>query len=182
MSSATIVDVARDSDDPTFLGEAHSLLFDLVTNGAALGWVDPPSLHDVAELLTAVGQRCATSDAAIRGAYAGGRLVGIGYWRRYERPTHAMSADLEKIAVRRDHQGQGIGRRLLAELICAARAMGIEILTLDLRADNVGALSLYESMGFERYGYLRDFVAVRHRRYDKHFLALHLRDGITDIG
>jgi ribosomal protein S18 acetylase RimI-like enzyme len=154
--------------------EAHAILHDLVTGGAALGWVDPPSLDEVRELLTGVA---ADPDAALALAVEDGRLCGFGYWRRYERPTHRPHADVEKVAIARDCQGRGLGRQIMAELIEAARTERVEVLTLDLRGDNDRAAALYESLGFRQYGRLDRFVAVGDRRWDKLFYALDLREG-----
>ena len=105
-----------------------------------------------------------------------GRLLGLGYWRRYDRPTHRPHADVEKVAVDPDHQGRGLGRRLMTELVAAARDAHIEVLTLDQRGDNTRAAALYESLGFRLYGRLERFVAVGDQRWDKLFYALDLRD------
>jgi hypothetical protein len=64
----------------------------------------------------------------------------------------------------------------MTELIEAAIEQQVEVLTLDLRADNTAAIELYESLGFDRYGRLERFVAVGEARYDKLFYALDLRD------
>lgn len=101
--------------------------------------------------------------------------VGLGYWRRYARPTHRPHADLERIFVAPAHQGAGVGRALVQALLASAKAAGIEVLTLDLRADNTSALRLYESLGFVEYGRLERFVAVGDERYGKIFCALDLR-------
>ncbi len=164
------------------LTQAHRLLADLVAGGAALGWVDPPSPAEVAELLAAVHHAVRTGDAAIRYAYLDGAsrgwlLVGLGFWRRYDRPTHRPHADLEKVAVARAAQRGGVGRALIADLIEAASGAGIEVLTLDVRADNEAAQRLYRGLGFREYGRLARFVAVREARYDKVFYALDLRPG-----
>jgi len=63
----------------------------------------------------------------------------------------------------------------MTELVAAARAARVEVLTLDLRGDNVAAAALYESLGFRRYGRLERFVAVGDDRWDKLFYALDLR-------
>jgi ribosomal protein S18 acetylase RimI-like enzyme len=105
-----------------------------------------------------------------------GQLVGLGYWTRYERPTHRPHADVRRVAVAAHAQGRGVGRALTLALIASARAAGIEVLTLDARGDNAGALHLYRSLGFTEYGRLKDFVAVGHRRYDTVFCALDLRE------
>ncbi|MFF9853893.1 GNAT family N-acetyltransferase [Streptomyces litmocidini] len=154
---------------------AHRILSDLVRGGAALGWVEPPSRDEVVELLDRVLSAVRAGDAALRLAYVDHRLVGLGYWLRYARPTHRPHADLEKIAVDATAQGLGIGRALTGSLIADAREAGIEVLTLDVRGDNAGALHLYRSLGFTEYGRLPDFVAVGERRYDKVFHMLDFR-------
>ena len=150
------------------------LLQDLVRRGAALGWIDPPSTPDVAVLLEWVAASLKEGDAALVMAWAGSDLAGLGYWRRYSRPTHRPHADLERVAVDPAQQGHGVGRALLTELIASAVDAGVEILTLDVRGDNDRALRLYESLGFSRYGLLERFVAVHDARYDKVFMALDL--------
>jgi ribosomal protein S18 acetylase RimI-like enzyme len=157
------------------LSDAATLLARLVAGGAALGWVDPPTPAEVTALLRDVWTS-PPGDAALAVATDNGRLIGLGYWRRYERPTHRPHADVEKVAVDPYAQGRGAGRRLMTELIAAARTAAIEVLTLDLRGDNDRAAALYESLGFQRYGRLPRFVAVGDRRWDKLFYALDLRD------
>ncbi|MDJ0347410.1 GNAT family N-acetyltransferase [Streptomyces sp. H10-C2] len=161
--------------DAGFAGTAHRILADLVSGGAALGWVEPPSSEEVAGLLDDVVRAVRTGDAALRVAYLDRRLVGLGYWLRYTRPTHRPHADLEKVAVHTAVHGRGVGRALTAALIGDARAAGVEVLTLDARGDNAHALKLYRSLGFAEYGRLRDFVAVGERRYDKVFYMLDFR-------
>ncbi|MFD6415883.1 GNAT family N-acetyltransferase [Streptomyces sp. NPDC060194] len=177
--SPTVLDLRAIRSDPAldaaFADSAHGILADLVAGGAALGWVEPPGRDEVAALLAEVAAGVRAGDAALRAAYADGRLVGLGYWSRYARPTHRPHADLEKVAVGAAAQGRGIGRALVTALVADARAAGIEVLTLDARGDNEGALSLYRSLGFREYGRLPDFVAVGERRYDKVFCMIDLR-------
>ncbi|MFJ2784301.1 MULTISPECIES: GNAT family N-acetyltransferase [unclassified Streptomyces] len=158
-----------------FTESAHRVLADLVRGGAALGWVEPPSPDEVADLLGRALRAARAGDGALRAAYVGGRPVGLGYWLRHTRPTHRPHADLQKIAVDSAAQGLGVGRALTAALIADARRAGIEVLTLDARGDNVHALRLYRSLGFSEYGRLPAFVAVGERRYDKVFCMVDLR-------
>jgi [ribosomal protein S18]-alanine N-acetyltransferase len=51
-------------------------------------------------------------------------------------------------------QGRGIGRALLGELIATAQARRM---LLEVRTDNVPAISLYESCGFARVGLRRRY-------------------------
>jgi ribosomal protein S18 acetylase RimI-like enzyme len=163
--------VGRDELTGPEIADAAALLSRLVAGGAALGWVDPPGPEEIHWLLTGVA---GDDDAVLVVAGEDGRLHGLGYWRRYDRPTHRPHADVEKVAVDPSHQGHGFGRRIMSELIAAARDAGIEVLTLDQRADNTRAAALYESLGFRQYGRLERFVAVGDQRWDKLFYALRL--------
>jgi ribosomal protein S18 acetylase RimI-like enzyme len=163
--------------EPGFTAQAARLMRALVAGGAALGWVEPPEPGEVAGLLRDVAVASASGDACLTGAWIGAGLAGLGYWRRYARPTHRPHADIEKVAVAADCQGRGIGRLLMAELVADAIRAGIEVLTLDFRGDNERAARLYRSLGFAEYGRLAAFVAVGSARYDKVFYYRDLRDG-----
>ncbi len=62
------------------------------------------------------------------------------------------TADVQTIAVRRDHWGTGLGSRLLTELLRAATAFECVEVLLECRIDNVRAQKLYERFGFETIG------------------------------
>jgi ribosomal protein S18 acetylase RimI-like enzyme len=155
--------------------QAHRILADLVGAGAALGWVEPPSRREVDGLLGRVVEAALAGDGALRLAYLDRQLIGLGYWLRYDRPTHRPHADLEKLAVDASAHGRGVGRALAARLIADARQAGIEVLTLDARGDNAPALQLYRSLGFTEYGRLPGFVAVGDHRFDKVLCLIDLR-------
>ena len=57
-------------------------------------------------------------------------------------------ADVMTVAVAPRGQGHGLGRLLLAELERRATARGAGHVILEVRADNVAALGLYERCGF----------------------------------
>jgi ribosomal protein S18 acetylase RimI-like enzyme len=174
-SAAGLTVPAPDGLTDDLVTAAHRLLAELVRGGAALGWVEPPSRAQIAELLADVTAAARAGDASLRVALLGDRLVGLGHWARYTRPTHRPHADLEKVAVDPAAQGRGVGRALVSALLADARAAGVEVLTLDARGDNANALHLYRTLGFTEYGRLPDFVAVGERRYDKVFCMVDLR-------
>lgn len=156
------------------------LFADLVADGAALGWIDPPDDAEIGALLTELAPAVGSNDAraAIARTFTddrAGRIVGFTYWTRYTRATHRPHVDLEKLAVARGAQGCGIGTTLMNALIASAHDLNVEVITLDLRGDNTSAIRLYQKLGFERYGILPDFVAVGDKRCDKHFYSLDLR-------
>ena len=69
----------------------------------------------------------------------------------------AAVADIQTIAVCRDHWGTGLGGRLLAELLKAASAFECAEVMLECRIDNVRAQKLYERHGFEAIGFRRGY-------------------------
>jgi ribosomal-protein-alanine N-acetyltransferase len=68
-------------------------------------------------------------------------------------------------------QGQGIGRRLLQELLSIARAREADSAFLEVRPSNVQALSLYFSEGFNEIGSRRDYYPAKFSREDAVILA-----------
>lgn len=61
-------------------------------------------------------------------------------------------AHLLNITVRRDWQGQGVGRMLLDKVVAIAREKGMTSVLLEVRPSNVRALAMYERYGFSQIG------------------------------
>jgi ribosomal protein S18 acetylase RimI-like enzyme len=149
--------------------------------GAALGWSGVPTAQEASQWWEELQADVAAGRAGVSAAYAGDELVGLGEWRRYTLAPQAQNADVEKIFVRPGQQGAGTGARLLQDLVGQARAAGVEVLTLQCRGNNHGAIRLYERAGFREYGRLRDFVGAGRERWDKVVMALDLRTGDEDL-
>ena len=71
--------------------------------------------------------------------------------------TGPGEAWVNNIAVRRDHQRQGIGRRLLEALLDQARAHEARSVLLEVAADNKAAQNLYDAYGFAVVGLRRGY-------------------------
>ena len=148
---------ADDLTDPV-LDSLTAMIGDLVRDGAALGWTDPPERRELEALLRGIVEG-AEHDACAVLALEGSEALGAGWWQRYAKPTQRHNADLDKLAVAPQAAGQGLGRRLLRLLLEQAQTAGIDHLTLDLREGNERARHLYATEGFREYGRLADFVA-----------------------
>ncbi|MEY4994541.1 MAG: tRNA ((37)-N6)-threonylcarbamoyltransferase complex transferase subunit TsaD [Actinomycetota bacterium] len=70
----------------------------------------------------------------------------------------SFSSDIQTIAVLDSYRGQGLGKRLLENLVSQAKKLGSEQILLEVRVDNESAIKLYQSFGFER-------IDVRKRYY-----------------
>ena len=66
-------------------------------------------------------------------------------------------ADITKVAVAKDAQGQGIGSMLMKELISRAPKLGVAKIFLEVRESNEAALALYKKFGFEQIGIRKNY-------------------------
>ena len=89
-------------------------------------------------------------------AVAEGAVVGWGSLNRFNpRPAYDHVADLS-VYVERAWRGRGVGRRLLATLVDAARGLGYHKMVLAAFPFNAAGVALYERLGFSTVGVYRE--------------------------
>jgi [ribosomal protein S18]-alanine N-acetyltransferase len=89
-------------------------------------------------------------------ARTNGVLVGYaGISRLGRKPP--FEYEVHTIGVEPAYQGQGIGRRMLVELLTFADG---GVVFLEVRTDNEAAIALYSSMGFEQIGVRKRYYRV----------------------
>lgn len=76
----------------------------------------------------------------------GSRAVACGGIARFDE----RRAELKRMYVLPEARGRGLGRQLLEALEAQARALGYRALVLETGVDQLPAVGLYESSGFER--------------------------------
>jgi L-amino acid N-acyltransferase YncA len=100
--------------------------------------------------------------AARSGAHAvvvaedGGEIVGFGSlspWR--DRPAYKTSVE-DSVYVHRDHQGRGVGKTLLAELVRVGKAHGFHAVFARIVGGHESSVALHRSFGFEVVGTERE--------------------------
>lgn len=85
--------------------------------------------------------------AFIDGKHVGNcSLMKIGNYRRY---AHRCGV---AIALYQEYCGFGIGKIMLETILTVAEEVGYEQAELEVIAGNQNAISLYEKMGFQKYG------------------------------
>ncbi|MCU1691993.1 MAG: GCN5-related N-acetyltransferase [Frankiales bacterium] len=137
--------------------------------GGAVGWLAVPSADEVREWVDGLaGSRTVL-------AWDGDRLLGSGSWGRHAYAVTAQNAEVRKVMVDPRARGQGVGRAVTSALVDDAREAGVEVLTLDCRGNNHGALRMYAGLGFVTTGRRPDFIAVGDERFDQVLLHLDLR-------
>jgi ribosomal-protein-alanine N-acetyltransferase len=85
----------------------------------------------------------------------------------------SMSARLYTIAVGAAFQRRGCGRRLLAAAENKAKRRGCRSMRLEVREDDAGAIALYETSGYRRFGRRRRYYDGRidALRFEKPLIA-----------
>jgi len=87
-------------------------------------------------------------------AIFGGEVVGYAYVVQFrKRPAYRFTVK-HSIYIHHAHQGRGIGRTLLGELIDACAASGFRQMIGYIDADNTASFALHGKFGFARVGVL----------------------------
>ncbi len=93
---------------------------------------------------------------AVLVAERAGDIVGfasLSPWR--PRPAYSTSVE-DSVYVHRDHQGTGVGRLLLAELVEVGRARGFHAMFARIVGGHESSVRLHRSLGFEIVGTERE--------------------------
>lgn len=79
-------------------------------------------------------------------------VVGyLGLWLMFD------EAHVTTVAVDENHRRHGLGELLLIAAIDLASQLGLQVLTLEVRASNEGAQDLYRKLGFRQVGIRRGY-------------------------
>lgn len=79
-------------------------------------------------------------------------------------PTRPATVELVNIAVAEQHQGRGIGKKLVEHAIQQGKEAGYQTMEIGTGNSSVGQLALYQKCGFRITGVDRDFFL---RHYDE---------------
>ncbi len=85
-----------------------------------------------------------------------GVVVGFGSlspWR--DRPAYSTTVE-DSIYIHRDHQGKGVGRAMLTELVATATAHGFHACMARIVGGHDASIALHRSCGFEIVGTERE--------------------------
>jgi len=103
-----------------------------------------------------------------------GKIVGNANFDCTPRPRLAHRGELA-ISVLKSEWGNGVGTMLLEEIIRFARNTAkVQILSLEVRSDNVRAIRLYEKFGFLKTGTFPGMLKINGELIDFDLMVLHL--------
>ena len=90
-------------------------------------------------------------------AWKGGTVVGCGTLVRDPLSWSPHVGELRNV-VSSDVRGQGVGRALSQETFALALGSGLERLVVQMTVDQIGAIAIFEGLGFKAEALLRDHV------------------------
>jgi L-amino acid N-acyltransferase YncA len=109
-----------------------------------------------------------------------GEVVGYAYVVLFRKRPAYRFAVKHSIYIHHAHQGHGVGRVLMQELIDACAAAGFRRMIGYIDADNAASLALHEKFDFAQVGLLRG-VAYRYGRWcDTVMVQRSLAQGATE--
>lgn len=86
-------------------------------------------------------------------------LMSVGGYKRYR---HRCSI---AIALYQEYCGRGIGKIMMQTVLEIAKESGYEQAELEVIADNKNAITLYENLGFQKYGHFPDNMKYENGEY-----------------
>lgn len=86
-----------------------------------------------------------------------GFIIGTMYFLRKSLIGHILTIDVSP-----KQRRKGIGLRLLQEIEKIFKEKGVKTCRLEVREDNIAALSLYQNFGYRRVGLLKNFYVNAH--------------------
>jgi len=110
-----------------------------------------------------------------------GRLLGFGSYGPFrDWPAYKYTVE-HSIYVDRLHRGQGVGKRLLIELVAAARRQNYHNLIAGIDTQNAASIALHRQLGFEPCGTIRHAGFKFNRWLDLQFFQLLLETPVHPV-
>ncbi|UWR26356.1 GNAT family N-acetyltransferase [Sulfitobacter sp. S223] len=137
------------------------LLNEIIKIGGTTALVRPVTGQDMAEWMNFVPDRAAWH-VALNGEE---RVVGF----QWIEPSQQLPPEAAEIAtfVQVGQTGLGIGSALFTATANAAKELGYVWIRANIRADNEGGLTYYQSRGFRDYAVIEDYIMADGTSVDK---------------
>jgi GNAT superfamily N-acetyltransferase len=141
----TVEQVETLTDDE--IADLAEILIGVVAEGYSIGYLTSPTV----KAATAYWRGVLAPNVRLLLARSEGRVVGTAQLELAMRENGRHRAEVNKVLVHPEHHGQGIGKRLMAEIEALARREGRTLLYLDTN-ENDPANEFYGRTGWKRAG------------------------------
>ena len=114
-----------------------------------------------------------SDDDLMLGAFCENQLIGIAGFIRSQRRKIRHRGEVVQVYVNPEYRGKKIGENLMRKLLEKIfTIVGIEQVELGVVCGNTSAITLYEKLGFEKYGVQKNYFKDGERYYDQQFMQL----------
>jgi RimJ/RimL family protein N-acetyltransferase len=147
-----------------------------IVEGGGFGWLKPPSRQVLENYWKGV---LLVPERRIVVGRLDGVIAGSAQLSRAPRnnEAQAFAGTLTSAFVAPWARGHGLGRGIVIEIERLARELGLAVLNLDLRDTQKAAISLYERLGYRRWGTHPVYARVEGRIVPGHYYYKLLDDG-----
>lgn len=158
------------------LGELAEATAAAIIEGGGFGWVKPQPRERLARYFQGV---LLVPERSLFVARMDGVIVGAAQLVRPPRnnEAQAFSAQLMHFFIAPYARGFGLARLLLRRVEEYAAAIGVRVLNLDVRATQTGAIRLFESGGYCRWGTHPAYALIDGETIAGHFYFKELSPG-----
>ena len=119
-----------------------------------------------------LAQMKSSKDDVMLLAKENGKIIGTASLNRL--PRRMSHRGDFSISVLKEYWNQGIGSRLLEQILVFAREHHFTILDLQVRSDNAAAIHLYEKYGFQKVGTHPAFFMVGQKEISFDYMVLRI--------
>jgi acetyltransferase len=153
----TIVELSA-ADVESHLDALAGLVLDAHESGMALGLAAPLTMDGARAAYEKTAERL-SKDRILLAAFDADELVGAVQLSRAEAGNGRHRAEVQRLVVRGDRRGRGVGRALMEAVVDEARKRGLKLLWLTTHADTA-AERVYERLGWSRAGVIPDYAEL----------------------
>ncbi len=145
-----------------------------ILDGGGFGWVKAPKRNTMEQYLRGV-------PLVPERELIVGRMDGVIYGAaQLQKPSRNNEAQAHAVTLMHHFvapyaRGHGLARKILRKAEERARALGFHVFNLDVRESQLGAISLYESEGFVRWGTHPHYARVKGGSIAGHFYCKTLK-------
>ena len=150
------------------------MLIETVHGGSPLGFLAPLARDDALAYWRSLGTDLDAGRRVLLVAVDGDEIVGSGQLGLTQWSNGRHRAELQKLLVRTERRGEGVGRLLVTALHQAARQRGRTLIMLDTRRGST-AERFYRGLGYRELGVVPGYaVGASGERFDTVFFYTQL--------